>query len=320
MTPLDYISGYFLDLLFGDPDFLPHPVRAIGKLIEVLVARFQKDSSKRLQGIVAGAVVWLTTVSVTGFVVALMLSAAAGLGKICFHLLSIYLVYAVLATRCLHAESHKVFYFLESSDIIAARASLKNIVTRDTENMSEESVLRALLETVSENIVDGIGSPLFYLVVGGPPIAWMYKASNTLDSMIGYKTTKYLYLGKFSARADDLLNYVPARITGLFMLLSSALLRYDWKNGLKTWLRDARKHSSPNAGIPEAILAGSLGIQLGGVGSYFGKTVSKPTLGDPQTTIKTVHYKKAIKLLYLTSLLLFFAGLITIMILSNYWP
>ncbi len=316
MAPVEYIGGYLLDLLIGDPRFFPHPVKAIGRLIDWLVRRFEREPVDRSFLLLAGAVIWLTTVAATGFAVAFILGLAASAGKTCMHMAGIYLVYAVVATRCLHVESNEVFRALESGDLDRARESLKNLVSRDTDNLSEESVLKALLETVSENIVDGIGSPLFYLVAGGTVTAWMYKASSTLDSMVGYRNKKYLYLGRFSARADDVLNYIPARITGLFMLVSSIILRYDWKNALKAWIRDAHRHPSPNAGIPEALLAGSLGIQLGGPSTYFGKTVDKPTLGDAQTGIKPEHYRKAVRLLYLTSLLLFFAGLITIVILG----
>ncbi len=314
MTPLDYITGYFLDVILGDPQSLPHPVRSIGKLIDWLISRFQKDSQDTFASFVGGIIIWFTTVAATGFSVAFLLSLSGAVGEAVKHLITIYLVYAVLATRCLHVETLKVFDYLEKGNIRRARVALKNVVSRDTENLSEEEILKALLETVSENIVDGIASPLFYLVLGGPIIAWMYKAANTLDSMIGYKTEEFLHLGKFSAKADDVLNFVPARITGCAMVLSSYWLKLDWKRGLSTWLRDASNHASPNAGIPEAVLAGVLQIQLGGRGSYFGKTMDKATLGEPLNRVESKHYKKAIKLLYLSSFTLFFAGFLFIVV------
>ncbi len=314
MTPVDYILGYFLDLAFGDPEVIPHPVRGIGKLVDFLYAKFKKDRSDRFLAILSGVIIWLITVASTGFAVSLLLALSRLIGESAAHLVTIYLIYSVLATRSLHVESSRVFEALKSGDIDKARAALSKIVSRDTKDLSEESILKALLETVSENIVDGIASPLFYLILGGPVIAWMYKAANTLDSMLGYKNREYIYTGKFSARADDALNYVPARVAGLFMLFSSFLLKMEWKRGWKTWLRDAGKHASPNAGIPEAVLAGTLGIQLGGIGSYFGKIVEKPTLGDPENQLKLEHYQEAIKLLYLTSFMLFFAGLAFIMV------
>ncbi len=314
MTPLDYVCGYILDLAIGDPTFLPHPVRGIGKLIERLVSVFKENTSDSFLLLLGGAVTWFTTIAVTGFSVALLLQLAESAGSHVVHIVTIYLVYAVLATRCLHVESARVFAALERRDIEKARFILRNIVSRDTEGLSEEGILKALLETVSENIVDGVASPLFYLVLGGPVLAWMYKAANTLDSMVGYKNERYAYFGKFSAKADDALNYIPARITGLFMLFSCYLINLDWKRGWKMWLRDASKHASPNAGIPEAVLAGALGIQLGGSGSYFGKRVDKPHLGDACNSIRLEHYRKSIRLLYITSLTLFFAGFAIIVI------
>lgn len=314
MYPLDYILGYVLDLSLGDPPSWPHPVRWIGNEIDFLLLKIKSFFPQGKQQVWGGILLWFAVVTSTGLTVYLVSVLSWKIGRFPGHLVTIYLVYGVLATRSLHDESARVFRLLESGDLIQARARLKYLVSRNTEHLSESQIMKALLETISENINDGIVAPMFYLVLGGPVLAWMYKAASTLDSMVGYKNEEFLLLGKFSARADDILNYFPARISGLGMILASFLCGLDWANGWRIWKRDSKKHASPNAGIPEAVLAGALGVQLGGPGSYFGKLVDKTTLGDSMHNIDCNHYNITIRILYVTSLILFFAGFISVVV------
>jgi adenosylcobinamide-phosphate synthase len=214
---------------------------------------------------------------------------------------SVFLGYTTLATRDLHVETRRVLQALAEGNIPRAREELSCLVGRDTAHLDEPEILRALVETVAENTSDGVIAPLFYLGLGGPPLALTYKAINTLDSMVGYKNERFRNIGWASAKLDDVANFIPARLSGLIIVLASFLLRKPWRNSLGILWRDRRKHESPNSAWPEAAMAGALGVQLGGLNYYFGQPSLKPFLGDRQKNIDLTDVRESWKILYLSS-------------------
>ncbi|BCR03749.1 cobalamin biosynthesis protein CobD [Desulfuromonas versatilis] len=292
--------AFALDLVLGDPRRLTHPVVLIGGLIEGLeVPLVGLLKNRRLAGILLTAL----TLLVTGLVAIAVLKLAQAVHPWLGWLAALWLAYTTLALRSLHKESREVVTLVEQGDLDEARRSLALIVGRETSHLDEEGILRACIETVAENTSDGVIGPLFYLFIGGPVLALLYKAASTLDSMVGYRDDRYRELGWASARFDDLLNLVPARLTGLLMALAAWPLGLNGAEALRIMLRDARKHSSPNAGYPEAAAAGALEVQLGGPAIYFGARVEKPTLGDADRPITVAGYRAMVRLMYLASLL-----------------
>jgi len=301
------IYAYLLDLILGDPEGFPHPVRLMGRWItslETVIRRRFKSSRAELIG---GVLLWFCVILPSYIGTYLMLVSSKALNEWFGYVISIFLASTVIAIKDLHKEAKKVIKGLEEG-LDVARQRLSRIVGRDTSSLSEEQVLRALIETISENTSDGIIAPMFYLIIGGVPLAMTYKAVNTLDSMLGYKEEKYLHIGWFSAKMDDGVNFIPARITGFLMLLASFFLRLDWKNGLRIMLRDGRKHPSPNAGIPEAAIAGVLGVKLGGPSYYFGKLYMKPFMGNGIKKIDREDVGNALKIMHLSALLMVMFG------------
>ncbi len=294
------VTAFALDLLLGDPRRIPHPVVLIGAIInrlEVLLASF--CDNRRFAGVVLAA----TTLAVSGGLVYGVIEMARAIHPSLGWMVSVWIAYTTLAARALHKESLIVVRHLENRQIEEARRSLSLIVGRETASLDEQGILRACIETVAENTSDGVIGPLFYLYIGGPVLAILYKAANTLDSMVGYRDDRYRELGWASARFDDLLNLIPARLTGVLMVVAAFLTGLNGRQALRILRRDARNHSSPNAGYPEAAAAGALGVQLGGPAVYFGEQVDKPTLGDPLQPISTASYHGAVRLLYVSSLL-----------------
>jgi adenosylcobinamide-phosphate synthase len=296
------IAAVVLDWLLGDPRQLPHPVAGIGKLISLLelALRRRLGAEGRLGG------VFLVLLTVAGAV-------AAGWGIISsLHHIHPWvglagetmLAWFCLAARSLHQESWRVAAALEAGNLDGAREALSHIVGRDTAELSEEQVWRATVETVAENSSDGVVAPLFYLMLGGPLAALAYKAINTLDSMVGYKNERYLHFGWAAARLDDLLNWIPARLTGLLICCAAPVVGLSGGDAWRIMGRDGRNHSSPNAGIPEAAAAGALGVQLGGTSSYSGQPVTKPTIGEPLRTLEVSAWRGSIRLMYGAELLL----------------
>lgn len=296
-------AAYVVDLLLGDPRKLPHPVRWIGRLITWMERIFYDKNApptlQRLTGCVFWSSVVLVVVSGTNVFIGVLSHLHPYLGPFAV----IWLAYTTLATRSLHQESARVVRALNKGNIALARERLAWIVSRDTSQLEEKDIVRALVETVSENISDGIIAPLFYLALGGPLGGIVYKTVNTMDSMVGYKNDRYRYFGWFPARMDDLANLIPARLSGLLMVGASACLKMDWRSAWRAMRRDARKMKSPNAGYPEAAAAGALKVQLGGPSIYFGQTVEKPLLGDPEEPLTLDTYRLMIRLMYVTSLL-----------------
>lgn len=307
MTGWMLLGAFGLDLLLGDPRGWPHPVVWAGRLIQRLENLWTSLFGRcRLAGI-------LLTVST------LLVAGGAAWGLLClawflhpwlWGAASLWLAWTCLALRSLHRESLAVVRHLEAGDLAAARQALSYIVGRDTGELGEAEILRAAIETVAENTSDGVIAPLFYLCLGGPVLGILFKAASTLDSMVGYKNERYREVGWASARLDDLLNLVPARLTGLFMVLAAAVLRLDAAGALRVMRRDGRKPKSPNAGIPEAAVAGALGIRLGGPAVYFGQQVDKPTLGDDERPVTLAAYRQTVQLMYLASLFMLGLGLI----------
>ncbi len=294
------LAAFGLDLLFGDPRGLPHPVVFIGRLVRRLELPLAGLLDHRR---LAGVLLTLATLGITGFVAFGTLSLAKVIHPVVGWLASLWLAWTTLALRSLHRESAEVADLVEAGHLEEARRALSLIVGRQTSQLDEEGILRACIETVAENTSDGVIGPLFYLFLGGPILAILYKAASTLDSMVGYLSEQYRELGWASARLDDLLNLIPARLTALLMALASFPLGLNGFGALKIVWRDARRHSSPNAGFPEAAAAGALGIRLGGPAWYFGKLLEKPTLGDPDRPVTVRSYRQMVRLMYLSSLL-----------------
>jgi adenosylcobinamide-phosphate synthase len=301
------LGAFGLDLLLGDPRGWPHPVVWIGRLIE----RFELLWTAwlgRSRG--AGILLTLSTLLVAGGAAWGLLALAGAVHHWLQAAAGLWLAWTCLALRSLHRESLEVVRHLEAGDLESARSALSYIVGRDTAGLDEAGILRAAIETVAENTSDGVVAPLFYLLLGGPVFGILFKAASTLDSMVGYNNERYREVGWASARLDDLLNLVPARLTGLFMALAALLLRLDGCGALRIMRRDGRKPASPNAGIPEAAVAGALGIALGGPAVYAGRTVAKPTLGDADRPLTPAAYHATVRLMYLASFFTLLLGLL----------
>ena len=302
-------AGYILDLLIGDPRWLPHPVEGIGWLIGKLegpLGRFGRTGGVLLTVTVVG----ITYVS-TYIVLRLSYNCDMRLGFAA----SCVLIYLSLATRDLDVEVRRVYHSLEGGDVARARWHLSRVVGRDTEGLNQDEVVRAAVETVAENTVDGVISPLFYVFLGGPCLAWAYKAVNTLDSMVGYRDERYRELGWFPARLDDAANWLPARISAILIIMSAFVLRMRWRDAFKIVLRDGRKSASPNSGIPEAGFAGALGIQLGGVNYYRGTPRRTPLVGERVKDREPEDITRAIRLMYAVSISGFLSGSVVLWLL-----
>lgn len=294
------LGAILLDLLFGDPRWFPHPIRLIGALAaatENISRSFIRN--ERLAGLLTLVFLLL----ITGLSVTILLRAATWLHPLAGHLTAVFLLYTTLAARDLTEHSKEVYDALQENDLIQARQRVAMIVGRDTSRLDQTGVSRATVESVAESMVDGVTAPLFYGILTGPVGAMLYKAINTGDSMFGYKNEKYMKFGWASAKLDDLANFIPARLTGLLVPPASFILGLNAKKSLKILIRDRKKHASPNSGHSEAAVAGALGIQLGGASRYFGKTVTKPTLGDADEPINHHHIRQANRIMLLTSAL-----------------
>lgn len=297
-------AGLILDFCFGDPRWLPHPVRGIGLLIgrmEVILRRlFPKNRrGERMGGIVLVAGV----LAVTGAGAFGLLWVAGSIHPYAGLLVESILCYQMLAAKGLKTESMKVWQALKNQDVEGARAAVSMIVGRDTKGLSKEGIIKAAVETVAENTSDGVIAPLLFMAAGGGGWAVLYKAVNTMDSMVGYKNETYFYFGWAAARLDDLLNLIPSRISALLMILSSFLLGLDGKRAVKIYLRDRRNHKSPNSAQTEAVCAGALDVQLAGDAYYFGTLYKKPTIGDDIRPIETDDIRRANRLLYMTAVI-----------------
>ncbi len=305
MLSLKIISAFILDLILGDPRSVTHPVIFIGKMIERLERILRKAGKDRTAGILLVIIVVFITFFVTW-----------GLSSISV-IIEVILMYTVFAVKSLAGEANNIYNSLKESNIGKARKEISYLVSRDTENMNKDDIIRATVETVAENIVDGVTAPMFYLFAGGVPLAMTYKAVNTMDSMVGYKNEKYLHFGWAAARLDDVLNFIPARITAFVLIpLAAVLTGKDAAGSLKVLIRDRYNHSSPNSGHSEAAAAGALGYQIGGPTSYFGEVHHKPFIGDKTRELTEEDIADTIKLMYATSAFALAAGTAVILSLN----
>ena len=297
-----FFFGFILDMIFGDPHGFPHPVRLMGGLISALEKRLldmgNRNPDRELKNgkfLAAAVLLSVSAVSSTVFIAAYFAHPIFGACAEAF------MTYQILAAKSLKSESMKVFDRLERDDLSGARKAVSMIVGRDTDNLDAEGVTKAAVETVAENTSDGVVAPMLYCAVGGPVLGLMYKAVNTMDSMIGYKNDKYLYFGRAAAKLDDAANFLPARISAVFMLFSAFIGGFDFKNALRIYKRDRLKHSSPNSAHTEAVCAGALGVRLAGDAVYFGKTVKKPFIGEALRKIEPEDIRRANRLMYFTA-------------------
>lgn len=302
----EFVFGFFLDLIIGDPDFSWHPIRLIGKMINFLEKKLLKFKKQKIAGMVLVAII----LSGVYFICWFILKISSEFNVYFGYLIAILFCLMTISAKSLSKEAREVFNALKENNLALARKKLSMIVGRDTEKLNEKEIIRATIETVAENTVDGATAPLFYLILGGPALGMAYKAVNTLDSMVGYKNEKYQQFGWLSAKLDDLANYLPARITGLIFPLASFFCGQRARDAFKAMLRDGRKHPSPNSGISEAAMAGSLGIQLGGLNYYNGKPSFRPYLGSSSREPSAEHIKKAVRLMYAASIIFLVLGII----------
>ena len=301
MNILSIYIGYITDLIVGDPYSFPHPVRYIGKLIRYVEKKVRKVAKTDKDLKIGGFVLWFFTVIPTYLITYLIIKLSSfNLYVLVF--VNAFIIYTTFATKCLKDEAVKIYRVLKTGDLEQSRVQLSYIVGRDTEHLSETEIIRATVETVAENTVDGIIAPMFYAFIGGAPLAMAYKAVNTLDSTVGYKNEKYLHIGFASAKIDDIANYIPARVSVLLMSIGSLVLGYNYKNATRIAIRDRKNHKSPNCAFSEGAVAGALGIQLGGTNIYFGQEVYKPTIGDKDREIESDDIVKTNRIMYATSI------------------
>ena len=303
MTLLAWCVAWILDVVIGDPPHWPHPVRWIGRLINISqrVVRRVCHSERALR--IGGGVMWLVVVGLTYAVAWGVLHLAASVHPWLGFGVEVWMIFTVLAGRCLAQSALAVERPLRAGDLAESRIKLSWIVGRDTSQLQPEQINRAVVETVAENTVDGIIAPLFFLLLGGAPLAMAYKAVNTLDSMVGYKHEKYRAIGMVSARLDDVANFIPARLSWLLISLAALLCGEAGGRALRIGWRDRYNHSSPNCGWSEAAVAGALGIRLGGPNDYFGQRVEKPWIGDATRDISVDDISRTIRLMWVSSTL-----------------
>lgn len=301
---LALILGFLLDLCFGDPHWLYHPVRLIGWVIDkserVLRRCFPATGrGERAAGTALAAIV----ITSTALCAAVILTAARMIHPAVWLAAASVMNYRLLAAKSLRDESMKVYMALKNNDTEGARSAVSMIVGRDTECLSETGIIKAAVETVAENTSDGVIAPLLYTALGGPVLGWIYKAVNTMDSMVGYRNEKYQNFGRCGARLDDLANFIPARLSAMLMIAAAALTGYDAAGAYRIFRRDRFCHKSPNSAQTEAACAGALGLRLAGDAWYFGELCRKPTIGDPVREPAAEDISRANRLMYGTAIL-----------------
>ena len=300
--------GFLIDCLLGDPARLPHPIVLIGKAIAALEKRLRKafpatPEGERAAGRVLVVCMMLGSLLVSGAVLWLCWFVNRWL----FFAVCCIMSWQIFAAKCLKQEAEKVRAKLDAGDLPGARYQVSMLVGRDTAELTETQVAKAAIETVAENTSDGVIAPMFWMMLGGPALGFLYKAVNTMDSMLGYKNEKYINFGRCAARTDDVANFIPARLSALGMIAGAALSGFDAKNAARIWKRDRRKHASPNSAQTESVCAGALHIQLAGNAFYFGKLYEKPFIGDADRSVEAADITRACKLMYATSIVLLIA-------------
>jgi len=317
---LQIVIGYIIDLMMGDPPRIPHPVVFIGRGIACLERAARKWFNKPAGVKVAGVGIALIITAGSYATTALILWAAWQVHYYLFLMAGTWLISTTIATRGLADAALEIRRVLASGDLALARQRVGWIVGRDTGTMSGNDVVRATVETVAENLNDAVVAPLFYACIGGPALAMAYRAVNTLDSMMGYKNEKYLHLGWASARLDDIAGYIPARLTGLLLLMVAWLSNRDWRRALAVWRRDAALHSSPNSGIPESVMAGALGIRLGGRNVYGGVVTFRAYMGDQVEQFRPDHITRSVDMLYEAAAAAVISFTALLLIVQTFYP
>ena len=307
-----FIAGFVLDLLIGDPHFIPHPVRLIGSLISFCDKRLNCDagyniSEKKLNLIKykRGMLLVFTVIFATFAISVIIIVAAYSINLYAGVIAEAVMTWQILATKCLRVESMRVYDALRTDGVDAGRRAVSMIVGRDTSVLDAVGVTRAAVETIAENTSDGVIAPMLYTAIGGPVLGFVYKAVNTMDSMLGYKNDKYMYFGRFAARLDDVVNFIPARISAYLMIAAAFIggRQFDGKNAYRIFKRDRFNHASPNSAQTESVCAGALRVQLAGDAVYFGKLVKKKYIGDGLREIECEDIKRANRLMYITAFL-----------------
>lgn len=307
-----FIAGFVLDLLIGDPHFIPHPVRLIGSLISSLDKRLNCDagynsSEKKLNLIKykRGMLLAFTVIFATFAMSVIIIVAAYSINLYAGVIAEAVMTWQILATKCLRVESMRVYDALKTDGVDAGRRAVSMIVGRDTSVLDAAGVTRAAVETIAENTSDGVIAPMLYTAIGGPVLGFVYKAVNTMDSMLGYKNDKYMYFGRFAARLDDVVNFIPARISAYLMIAAAFIggRQFDGKNAYRIFKRDRFNHASPNSAQTESVCAGALRVHLAGDAVYFGKLVKKKYIGDGLREIEYEDIKRANRLMYITAFL-----------------
>jgi len=316
IASLGLAAAFILDLILGDPEWSFHPIRLIGRLIARLEVLLRTVCPARMSDKTGGILLFLSVIIFTYSTVWALLYGAYAVNDYCGFILTSTIVFFSLSMRSLGKAAQAVRQALANNDQAGARNHLAHIVGRDTERLSREEIVRAAVETVAENTSDGIVAPLFFVLIGGAPLAMSYKAINTLDSMVGYTDEKYCNFGWASARSDDLANYLPARITGFLLVTAAFLLGNDWRNALSTMRKDGSKHASPNSGYPEAAVAGALKIQLGGTSYYRGIARTTPFLGREAATLNEQTIGDAVRMMYCASTLMFLFCLLVLGVIA----
>lgn len=305
-----FIAGFVLDLLIGDPHFIPHPVRLIGSLISFCDKRLNCDagyniSEKKLNLIKykRGMLLAFTVIFATFAISVIIILAAYSINLYAGVIAEAVMTWQILATKCLRVESMRVYDALSTDGVDAGRRAVSMIVGRDTSVLDAAGVTRAAVETIAENTSDGVIAPMLYTAIGGPVLGFVYKAVNTMDSMLGYKNDKYMYFGRFAARLDDVVNFIPARISAYLMIAAAFIggRQFDGKNAYRIFKRDRFNHASPNSAQTESVCAGALRVQLAGDAVYFGKLVKKKYIGDGLREIEYEDIKRANRLMYITA-------------------
>lgn len=317
-----FIAGFVLDLLIGDPHFIPHPVRLIGSLIFFCDKRLNCDagynsSEKKLNLIKykRGMLLAFTVIFATFAISVIIIVAAYSINLYAGVIAEAVMTWQILATKCLRVESMRVYDALRTDGVDAGRRAVSMIVGRDTSVLDAAGVTRAAVETIAENTSDGVIAPMLYTAIGGPVLGFVYKAVNTMDSMLGYKNDKYMYFGRFAARLDDVVNFIPARISAYLMIAAAFIggRQFDGKNAYRIFKRDRFNHASPNSAQTESVCAGALRVQLAGDAVYFGKLVKKKYIGDGLREIEYEDIKRANRLMYITA---FLCELLSVVVMS----
>lgn len=298
------LTSFFFDLLIGDPRSNFHPVVLMGNFIAFIEKILYRQSDSNYLKLFKGFILVAIVISTHFFIGILIIKLIDLIDLLAVKIfLEALILSFMISPRSLSQAAEEIYQLLINKNIKQARVKVGWIVGRDTDKLSQPEIVRATIETVSENTVDGIISPLFFFVIGGLPLAIVYRVANTMDSMLGYKNDKYLYFGRCAARLDDILNFIPARITAILFIISSLILNFNFKNAFKIMIRDANKHPSPNGGYAESTVAGALNIRLGGFNSYFGKTSFREYMGDSIEELSPKHILLTIKLMFTATIL-----------------